>query len=128
MKAQQSSPADAGEPPRLFSVAFSPARLHCAVGDGTRAGMTVMLTMEKLASLNRVAPWYSFGGLVFAAYGLLSHPFVTLAGFMALGLGAGALAFGSVGPRRAVWPLSGLLWIILLFMYTGLTYVHVADL
>ena len=31
MKAQQAVPADAGEPPRLFSIAFYPARLHSAV-------------------------------------------------------------------------------------------------
>lgn len=53
--------ADAGQPPRPFSIAFGPARLHCSLGMKTRADYDRALSITR-QTLREWDPYSLIGG------------------------------------------------------------------
>lgn len=91
--------------------------------------MRFIMSPAEYATQIRRAPFYFICGVAILIAGFFSHHFITFAGFMAVALGAEARGFDESALRQPLlWIVSGLLWLICLLMYSGMSYLEVWQL
>lgn len=73
----------------------------------------------------RRAPWFFFGGVALFVCGLLTGSYVPMTGLLGVMLGASVLGFGHGIGEGGARILAALIWLVTVFMYAVLAYVHV---
>lgn len=76
----------------------------------------------------RRVPWFFFGGVAVFVCGLFIESFLTMTGLLGVMLGASVAGFGSGVFTRGLWFLAALIWLSTVFIYAGMSYLHIWHL
>jgi len=88
--------------------------------------MTFRLKPAQMVAATQRSHWYFLGGVTLFVCGIFTGGYICMTGLLGVMVGASLAGFGSPLLPRGMWFLGAVLWLLSLFIYAGLSYLHLS--